>query len=193
MSDELDSAPAPSPVLPLEGAALPSPAGDAAKPDSGGSKRGGARPGAGRKSHPEKLRERLAALGAAAPSLPGTSPAPAAVPAAAAVGAPFDPEAARTFFVTVLDAADEFNAEQVAALVEKALQDRNLAEEFKGRAKLAPAMKKLAVDDLVNLARENNLRIGPGYGLAAAALQIGAQQMALRKEIKKLAEIQIKP
>lgn len=178
--------PAASPELPLPGGVDASPPVAAPVGNGAPSNRGGKRDGAGRKPKAHLLADELARRGcgpSARPSAPPVAPLEPAAP----VAPPFDAEAARLFFVTVLDAADEFNAQKVADLVESALEDRNLAEEFKGKAKIAPAMKKLAVDDAVNLARANNVTIGPGAGLLAACVQIGAQQMALRKEIKALA------
>lgn len=150
-------------------------------PGGGKSKRGGARPNAGRKSHEEKLAEELAKRGC----LPAGKSA-VAVPAAAAPSAPFDRDAAVLFFQTVLDAADEANAEQVAAMVAKALNSDDIAARLKSKAQFSPAMKKMAAEDLADLCRANGINIGPGARLAAAAVQIGIQQVALRKEIKAL-------
>lgn len=178
-----------TPDVPLPGmgdtepSAVLQPNDDGSSPKSG---RGGARPGAGRKSKPEKLAEALAAKGAA----PKPTAAPATAPGVAGPvvppPVPFDSDATRRVLSVLLDALDTWDCDRFFARALAATKDEAVAKEYRRVREIAASIKGMALDDAVGLCRVNNWNLGPGWGLAVAVATVAGQKWQSEQQLKGL-------
>jgi hypothetical protein len=83
-----------------------------------------------------------------------------------------------------VDAASETAGDKFRSAARAVVETPAQAEAYAERVKLPPALKTAAVDSVVELCRENNLNLGPGWALGGIAVEWLAAQGFDPEEMK---------
>ncbi len=111
---------------------------------------------------------------------------------AVAVVRSFNEAATRTGLAILVDAANETAGDKIRAAARAVVETPAQAEDFAQRVMLPPALRTAAVDSGVELCRENNWNIGPGWALGGIFLEFMRRLGSVTAELEQLARLRAK-